>query len=201
MTVRWEYTVTPASPVRRFACASDRDEFYDMITDVPATSAWYMTPRPGVHANDRAAFELLQFTVDGQEQKIRRSERKTGQTYTVNLGADVVRDGKPVRIGHTYQTVTAQAGHRLHFAIAQPTKDLSVTLDYSDTNIADLSVNGLIQSADKVRVMTLPEAANARTTTIEVPGWVLPQAGVTFVWTLTGEEAGLRDPEVLASAV
>jgi len=49
---------TPSHPVRRFACVSDRDEFHELVTDVPATLTWFMTPRPGFDASERQAFEL-----------------------------------------------------------------------------------------------------------------------------------------------
>jgi len=101
--VQWDYTVTPSHPVRKFVCTSDRDEYNDLISDAPATSAWFMTPRPGFPASARNSFELVQFSVDGEERKIRRSERKAGQTYSVDLGDDVVRDGRAVRINHTYR--------------------------------------------------------------------------------------------------
>lgn len=187
VSVRWEYTVTPSHPVRRFACTSDRDEFYDLITDVPSTSAWFLSPASGMKANDRAAFELLQFTVDGKEQRIRRSERKTGQTYSANLGDDVMREGKPVRISHTYRTVTAKSVHRLRFTVAQPTRGLDLSFDYTDTDIAEVLVSDLHASAQRTRIIRTPEEVAARAVAVEVPGWQLPQTEITYVWTLAGE--------------
>jgi hypothetical protein len=67
VTVQWEYTVTPSTSVQKFACTSDSDEFHELLADIPATSTWFMTPRPGFQANTRDAFELLQFSVDGEE--------------------------------------------------------------------------------------------------------------------------------------
>lgn len=92
VTVQWEYTVKPSAAIQKFASTSDLDEFHELIEDVPATSTWFMTPCSGFQANSREAFELLQFSVDGEERSIRRTERKAGQTYSVNVGADIVRD-------------------------------------------------------------------------------------------------------------
>lgn len=185
--VTWEYTVIPTSTIRRFACTSDRDEFHELVSDMPVTSTWFMTPRPGFVAREKQSFELLQFSVDGEDRPIRRSERKTGQTYTVSLGRDAALEGTPVRIRHTYRTVTAKSGHRLYIAIAQPAKDLSLSLDYTATDIAALSVNDLVSSSQKPRVSRLPHDASGNEVTIDVPGWLLPQAEVTFVWTLEHE--------------
>ncbi len=185
--VTWEYTVVPTSTVRRFACTSDRDEFHELVSDMPVTSTWFMTPRPAFVASEKDAFELLQFSVDGEDRPIRRSERKTGQTYAVSLGRDAALEGRAVRIRHTYRTITAKSGHRLYIAIAQPAKDLSLSLDYTATDIAALSVTDLVSSSQKPRVSRLPHDASGKEVSIDVPGWLLPQAEVTFVWTLEHE--------------
>lgn len=146
-----------------------------------------MTPRPGFNAADRAAFELLQYSVDGEELPIRRSARKNSQSYTVRLGEEAVREGRPVRIRHVYRTITPQSGHLLHLTIAQPAKGLTLALDYTDTDIASMRVTDLISSAQRPRLSRLPNEAEAREITLDVPGWILPQAEVTFVWTLLSE--------------
>ncbi|MFV3116628.1 hypothetical protein [Gordonia amicalis] len=48
VTVEWEYTTVPSGSVRRFACVSDRAEYNDLLLDIPATSPWFMKPRPGM---------------------------------------------------------------------------------------------------------------------------------------------------------
>lgn len=187
VTVTWEYTVIPSSPVARFACTSDRAEFHELLSDVPATSTWFMTPRPGFDASDRAAYELLQYSIDGEELPIRRTARKSSQTYSVRIGEERVNAAEPVRIRHVYRTVTPRSGHMLHVTLAQPAKGLSLSLDYTDTDIATMRVTDLISSARRPRLARLPNEDEAREITMDVPGWILPQAEVTFVWTLLSE--------------
>jgi hypothetical protein len=55
VTVTWEYTVIPSSPVQRFACTSNREEFHELLSEMPSTSTWFMTPRPGFNATPSAA--------------------------------------------------------------------------------------------------------------------------------------------------
>ena len=66
VTVEWEYTTVPSGATRRFACVSDQDEYNELRQDVPATSTWFMAPRPGMDARRREAYELLELTVDGR---------------------------------------------------------------------------------------------------------------------------------------
>ena len=51
VTVEWEYTTIPSHAVRRFACVSDREEFNELVAEVPSTSTWFMRPRPGMEAS------------------------------------------------------------------------------------------------------------------------------------------------------
>lgn len=188
VTVTWEYSVIPSSPVQRFACTSSREEFHDLISDIPSTSTWFMTPRPGFLASERESFELLQYTVDGEERTIRRTTRKSGQTYSARIGDEAVRDGRMVRVRHTYRTITPKYGHLLMVAIAQPAKGLTLTLDYTDAEgVAAMRVSDLVSSAQRPRLSRLPEKAEAREISLDVPGWILPQAEVSFVWTLSDE--------------
>ncbi|NHA01353.1 hypothetical protein G5V59_20020 [Nocardioides sp. W3-2-3] len=123
--VEWEYTTVPSHGVRRFACVSDRDEYEELVSDAPATSTWFMSGR-SADAADRAAYELLYFSVDGEELPIRRQQRKGGQTYSVSIGDQVVRDRQSVRIKHLYRTTVTRTGHFLFLDLPQPTKNLSL---------------------------------------------------------------------------
>lgn len=188
VTVEWQYTTVPSHSVRRFACVSDRAEFNELVTDVPITSTWFMRSRPGMDASSSECYELLSFSVDGEERAIRRSARKSGQTYSASIGDDVVAAGKAVRIRHVYRAVTSQAGHRLFFELPQPSRDLSLRLDYSDTDISHLSVTDLLSSTRHAQISRLPASVAGKAVTIDMPGWLMPKAGIAFVWTLSAEE-------------
>lgn len=188
VSVQWEYTVTPSHPVQRFACVSDRDEYRELITDVPATYTWFMTPRPGFDASKREGFELLQFSVDGKPRTIRRSVKKSGQVYSASIGEEAVRAGQPVRIRHLYRVTTPQAGHRLFFELPQPARGLAFEIDYTQTDISHLSVSDLVSTSQRSRISELPTSLEAKVLSVELPGWLLPKAGLTVVWTLASEE-------------
>jgi len=187
VTARWEYTFIPSHATQRFACVSDKDEFRELVTDIPATAAWFMTPASGLGAAAQESFELVQYSIDGQERSIRRSARKTGQTYSVNIGEEAVRSQQPVTVSFTYRTLTLQAGHMLHFDIDQPTKGLTVSLDYSDTDIAQVKVLDLIASSKHARIQRTPQSVPGRSVSVDFDGWVFPRTGIAFVWTLNSE--------------
>ncbi|RNI17054.1 hypothetical protein EFY87_19695 [Flexivirga caeni] len=191
--VQWEYTTIPSHPVRKFACVSNRDEYADLMADIPATSAWLMTPRPGFDASAKECFELLSFSVNGEARTPTRSVRKTGQTYSVRIGDALIAAGKPVRIKHLFRVVTAQSGHRLFFELAQPSRDVKLTVDYTDTDIARLSIGDMITSLRRAEIDQYPKQLDAKVVSAELPGWVLPRAGFTLVWTLASEQSGTAD--------
>lgn len=182
VTVRCEYTVVPRHATRHFVCVSDKQEYRELTAEPGNTSAWYLSPRPGVDASDREAFELVQFTVDGQERPIRRSARKGGQTYVVNLGVDTKRSTEPVTIAYTYKTVTAADGHLLYFDLEQPTNGISVELSYGETPIEAVSVLDFIASSREARIIRSPKQVPERSVRLEFDGWAFPRSGVAFVW-------------------
>ena len=186
VTVEWEYTTVPSGSVRRFACVSDRQEYRELLLDIPATSPWLMQNRPGVDAASRESYELLELTVDGRPQAIRRSTRKTGQTYSVQLDAAAC-SGKSVRIRQVFRTLTPAWGHRIFFELPQPTRNMSLNLDYTNTPIADMRVSDTIGSARATQISRMPESVPGKVISMEAPGWLMPKSGFAFTWTLKTE--------------
>jgi len=186
--VEWEYSTRPSHAIRKFACVSDRDEFYELVTEVPATSTWFMPPRTGVAAGDKASFELLEFTVEGESVPIRRTSNRSGQTYSVTIPDDAMTKKEPVRLRSVYRTVGAQSAHRLFIELPVPARDLNLELDYTNTDISNLSVTDTVTSLNKPRVTRIPEQLPGREIQVELPGWLLPRSGFAFVWTLSSEE-------------
>ena len=199
VTVEWEYTTVPSSATRRFACVSDQDEYTELRQDVPATSTWFMAPRPGMDARRREAYELLELTVDGRSQPIRRSTRATGQTYSVDLDEEA-RSGEPVRIRQVFRTITPQWSHRLYFAVRQPTRGWSLRLDYTDTAIAEVQVSDTMATTPASSIVHSPEAVPGKEITVETSSWLLPQSGVAFTWATNDELPQTKQPEAVASS-
>ncbi len=187
VTVTWEYSTVPMESSRRFACTSNRSEFHELVTDLPSTSAWFMTPHQGFDPASQLSFELLQFSVNGADRPVRRTARKSSQIYTARIGEEVVEKNELVRIRHVYRTITAKHGHLLMLTVAQPTKGMTLSIDYTDTDIAMMRVSDHVASASRPRLAHLPKGSEAREITMDVPGWLLPQTEVTFVWSLIAE--------------
>lgn len=95
--------------------------------------------------------------------------------------------GEPVRIRQVFRTVTPTWGHRLFFELPQPGRNVSLTLDYTNTDIAYMRVSDTVGALMPPQVSELPSAVPGRVTTIESPGWLLSKAGFAFTWTLKSE--------------
>lgn len=186
VTVETEYTTVPSGSVRRFACVSDRAEFNELLLDVPTTSPWFLVPPSGMTAADRDAYELLELTVDGVPQKIRRTVRKSGQFYEVTL-SEAARSGRPVRIRHVFRTLTRMAGHRLYFALPQPARNMTALIDYTNTPIVEMRVIDIVSTAKPATVTNLPPSVPGRTVSVEALGWLMPKSGFAFTWILDTE--------------
>lgn len=194
ITVRWEYTVVPRHAVRRFICTSDRAEYQDIAGAQGDTTGWFLKASTGVNASSPEAFELVQFTVNGKDRPIRRSSRTHSQTYTAAVGADVVAAGEPVNIAFTYRTLTRRQNPLLFFEVQQPTRDLSVDLDYSGTGIAELAALDFIPSLRPTRIERTPTELPHSSVRMQVDGWIFPRSGIAFVWTLVDSAPVKRSP-------
>ena len=194
VTVTVEYTTVPSHPVRRFVCTSDREEHNALRHDRPATSAWFMTPRPGIDAGSRENFELLSFTVDGVKRDIRRQTKRTAQTYAVDLTAEHAAR-QSVRIRQVYRTVTPAWGHRLFTELAQPSRNFSLNADYTNSPIANLHVTDTVATALPAQISRNPATTPGKVLDLEVPGWLLPRTGFTLIWTLESELPQDERPE------
>lgn len=186
VTVEWEYTTVPSSATRRFACVDNREEYTDLREDLPATSAWMMVPRPGMNASSKESYELLEFTVDGRPQTIRRATRKSGQTYTVHLDAKS-RTGEAVRLRQIFRTITPCWGHRLFFELPQPARNMALSLDYTNTDITHMRVSDTVASARPVHVVRSPQEVADKVVKVSADGWLMPKSGFAFTWTLEKE--------------
>ena len=186
VTVEWEYTTVPSSATRRFACVDNREEYTDLREDLPATSAWMIVPRPGMNASSKESYELLEFTVDGRPQTIRRATRKSGQTYTVHLDAKS-RTGEAVRLRQIFRTITPCWGHRLFFELPQPARNMALSLDYTNTDITHMRVSDTVASARPVHVVRSPREVADKVVKVSADGWLVPKSGFAFTWTLEKE--------------
>lgn len=197
VTVTVEYTTVPSHPVRRFVCTSDKAEHNELRHDVPATSAWYMTPRPGMDAGSRENFELLSFTVDGIARDIRRHAKRTQQSYTVDLAAEHAAR-QSIRTRQVYRTVTPAWGHRLFIELAQPARNFSLNVDYTNSPITNLHVTDTVATALPAQISRNPATTPGKVLDLEVPGWLLPKTGFTLTWTLDSELPQDARPEAAA---
>ena len=192
LTARYEYRVKPVNNVRRFMSVSDMDDYRTIMDDPGETSAWYINPATGLNGHDKAAFELVQFSVDGEERTIRRTTRAGSQTYSVTIGKDLIDAGQFVTVAYTYRTVLRQSGHMLYVDVEQPSKGLDVTLDYGDCGIAEMRLTPFIASSQKVRNHQMPDSVPERSAGIGFDGWVFPRSGVIAVWVLRHELSAHR---------
>lgn len=129
----------------------------------------------------------MHFSVDGQERPIRRTARKDGQVYSVDLGQDVVRAAKPVTVSYSYRALASRHGHLLHVDVEQPTRGFKVDLDYSDTDISYVNLLDFIASGKRTRVSQTPRSVPGKSIGVEFDGWLLPRSGVAFAWVLQDE--------------
>lgn len=64
---------------------------------------------------------------------------------------------------------------------------MSLTLDYTNTEIADMRVSDTIGSACSTQVSRMPDSVPGKVVSVDAPGWLMPKSGFAFTWTLEAE--------------
>ena len=187
LLVRWEYTVVPKHRFRKFAVVSDRQRYDQMVAERGETSVWFKPAGTKLDVTDLDNFALIEFAVDGEPLKIIRTTDEHGQVYTVDIGEAVVEAEQPVVMSFTYRSRLRRDGHMVHFDVDRPTKGFELELNYQDAGIAKMKLVDFISSTRRARVSEAPDVAGVKKYTMSYNGWVLPRAGVAFVWILEDE--------------
>jgi hypothetical protein len=153
------------------------------VLDAACTVAHFFEPirHLDLHAGSTDAFELLELTVDGRPRPLRRSTRSGTRTYTASLGAEVT-PGRAVSISYSYRVLVQQLGHLLALDIGTPTHDLRVQFAYRGCGIRHINVADYIASSRQPRLSRLPASGTTPSIALRFDGWILPKAGVAFVW-------------------
>ena len=188
LLVRWEYTVVPKHRFRKFAVVSDRQRYNQLVSKRGETRVWFKPAGTGLDVTDPGNFALIEFTVDGESVEVTRTVDKHGQMYIVDVGEAVVEAKQPVAMSFTYRSRLRRDGHMVHFDVDRPTKGFELELNYQDAGIAKMKLVDFISSTRRARVSEAPDVAGVKKYTMSYDGWVLPRAGVAFVWILEDEE-------------
>lgn len=185
-TVRWEYKVVPTNRTMRFASASDDAEYRELLQDSGNTLVWRYDSSTGLDPVSPEVFELLAFSVDGKPRKIQRSVRAGFQQYTANVGREVEAD-QEVTVAYTYRGLVQRNGHLFQLDFSQPIGGLDVRLDYAHAGIRWMNTADYFAGSQASRVEQARSVKDAKVVNINIDRWVLPRAGVVFVWVLDEE--------------
>jgi hypothetical protein len=157
-TIRTEYRIASASPVMRFACVSDLDEYRELLQDPSCTVVHYFQPveELELHGGSERAFQFVELTVDGRRRPARRTTRAGAQVFTVSLGSDMAIARRTLAISYTYRVLIQQQSHLLELDISRPTKGLRVQLAYGGCGIRRVNVADYIASSRQPGLRQLP---------------------------------------------
>jgi hypothetical protein len=139
-------------------------------------------------------FELVQVSVDGRQVPARRTTRVGSQTYTVTPGGtksssanEIVDLQHEVTVAYTFRVLVQKHGHLIHIDLARPTKGFNAQFSYGNCGIRHVNVVDYVASARRSRITRLPASGPTPSVEVAFDGWIMPKAGVGFVWVLDDE--------------
>jgi hypothetical protein len=178
---RCEYRALVEVDNFRFTCVSDLAEYRKLLRDPRSTFEWYFEPIGGLGAESSEVFTLMQFSINGEPQRINRTKRASSQTFVVDTPRRL--SGEQAHITYTYSVLVQRNSHLLNIDVAQPARGHRVELNYGGCGIRFVNVLDFIASASEPRILYTP----APSVSVAFDGWVFPKSGVAFVWVLDEE--------------
>jgi hypothetical protein len=106
---------------------------------------------------------------------------------------------RTLAISCTYRALIQRQGHLLHLDISRPTKGLRVQFAYGGCGMRRANVVDYIASSRQPGLTRLPPSEPTPSIGLQFDGWILPKAGVAFVWVLESEMAASPDPRSAAA--
>jgi hypothetical protein len=91
--------------------------------------------------------------------------------------------------GHYLSVLLQQNGHLLHLDFPRPTRGLKVHFAYGGCGIRRVNVVDYIASSRQPGLSRLEPTAPTPSIALRFDGWMLPKAGVGYVWVLEREMA------------
>jgi hypothetical protein len=140
-----------------------------------------------LHGASEEAFELIKVAIDGNRRLAQRTMRTGTQVHTVGVGIDPTAADRMVAISYVYRVLLQQHGHLLHRDFPRPTKGLKVHFAYGGCGIRRVNVIDHIASRRQPGLSRLNRPHSTPSIALRFDGWMLPKAGVGFVWVLERE--------------
>lgn len=187
VSFRYDYYVTDPQRVMRFASVSDLDEYRELHADPQMAEVWYFEPKLGLDGASPDAFKLEEVTVGGKRQTVRRTTKAGSQLFTVYLGSDARMEHGATAVSFTYRALVQQHGHLLRIDLTKPTEGLSISFAYGGTGIRYVNVTDYIGTAKQPTISRRPAKNPNPVISLTSNDWVMPHAGVAFVWVLESE--------------
>lgn len=200
-TIRTEYRIVPANPIMRFACVSDLEEYRELLHDPSCTVVHDFQPIGALDGGSEDAFQLVECTVDGKQRPVRRTARAGAQVHTASLGSEATTAGRPLAISYTHRLLVQRHGHLLHLDISRPTRGLKVQFAFGNCGIRRVNVVDYIASSRQPGLSRLPASGPTPSIALRFDSWVLPKAGVAFVWVLESEITSGHGERLAAEAL
>ncbi len=95
--------------------------------------------------------------------------------------------GKEVDIFYRRTAVIDKLGHCFSSHIGCPTKEISLVIDFHNTDIDYVNVFDFFMSSESPEIIYTPTDTNPTKIEISYKNWVFPYGGVIFLWVLKNE--------------
>lgn len=185
--LRYDTVLTRTSLV--FACVHTIESFNEHLVNPDCEMCWLFPIADARAHASTSGFRVVNVTVGGEPLDVVAESAPGVVRYTATQSRLASKVGQTVTVQYRVDVHVLKVGHLLSLSLVYPTRGVLMELDVTDTDIAYVSARDYFPSGRSPNMRYLPDAANAKKISVEVADWVLPKAGVDFVWVRRDERA------------
>jgi hypothetical protein len=177
-----------------FTCAKNQDQFNDLLRNPDYEVRWLLPSSYSFKFPNEQCFEVLQFSVDNIPAKIVQKNEIDGR-FEISCESPHLDEkiDQNVSINYTFKVKAEKIGHVISTTVTNPTKDVTVEVNFAKASISYVDVLDYFVSARKPAIRYIPNEDKPYKISVELKEWVFPKGGATFIWILKSEQKILLD--------
>lgn len=172
----------------KYLATSSIEEFEQSFNDDQYMHRWLYPPTVEFPRLSADCHRVSRIMVNNVDLHINEETTDKGGIVSVGKGSELPKlRGQLVDIEFQCELKQSKRSHTLYLSVPNPSKDVTMEIDFSGTDIWYMSVFQYFSAQGNVDIRYIPTRTKPRRIEVRVEEWVLPASGVVFTWVLQEE--------------
>jgi len=165
----------------------NNDQFNKRVSNPDYIFMFRVRETPFLPRDSDKALKIVDFKIDDYDMIPKNRINPDGAYEIVFENPELINHlDKDVNVFYSIQTKLTRLGHVFFNNAIRPTRNVTISFEWAQTDIEMVRVYDFFISANRPRIYQTPQI-NPHCAIVELNGWTFPKGGAVFVWRLKGE--------------